>query len=73
MAQQIQIRHDTTANWALIDPVLVVGEMGVDTTLDIFKIGDGTTIWSLLPIANQGAQGIPGVDMSQSLILKLML
>jgi len=71
MSQVIQIRHDTTANWASADPVLAIGEMGVDTDLAIFKIGDGLLHWSALPLANQGAQGIPGVSMSLATILKL--
>jgi hypothetical protein len=48
MAQQIQLRNDNTAQWEYINPVLAVGEIGVDTTLGKFKIGDGTSTWSQL-------------------------
>lgn len=57
MAQQIQLRRDTSANWASIDPILAEGEMGVDTTLNKIKIGNGVTVWSLLPFYNPGASG----------------
>jgi hypothetical protein len=48
MAQQIQLRNDTTAGWAYANPVLTQAEIGVDTTLGKFKIGDGTSTWSQL-------------------------
>lgn len=49
MANQIQIRRDTSANWALYNPVLHDGEPGIE--LDTFRIkyGDGTTAWNSLP------------------------
>ena len=48
MAQQIQLRNDSTANWASENPTLAQGEIGVDTTLGKMKIGDGTTTWNNL-------------------------
>jgi hypothetical protein len=33
MAQQIQLRNDTTAGWEYANPVLAQAEVGVDTTL----------------------------------------
>ena len=60
MAGQGQFKRGTTARWTLIDPVLAIGEIGIDTTLHIFKIGDGISHWSALPIANQGATGAQG-------------
>jgi hypothetical protein len=48
MAQQIQLRNDSTAGWAADNPVLAQAEVGVDTTLGKFKIGDGTSTWSEL-------------------------
>lgn len=46
MANKIQIRRDTTANWTASDPILSQGELGLDTTLNKIKIGDGTSNWS---------------------------
>jgi hypothetical protein len=49
MVTRMQQRRDTTANWAANDPILRVGEMGYDTDVDRFKIGDGVTGWLSLP------------------------
>lgn len=46
---RMQQRRDTTANWETVNPVLLLGEMGYDTDVDKFKIGDGATAWLLLP------------------------
>lgn len=48
MSQQIQLRRGTTAQWAAANPTLAVGEIGIDTTLNKFKIGNGSTAWSSL-------------------------
>jgi hypothetical protein len=48
MAQQIQLRNDTTAGWEYANPVLAQAEIGIDTTLGKFKIGNGTSTWSQL-------------------------
>ena len=51
MAVQIQFRRDTGANWASANTVLAAGEMGINTTTNQFKIGDGTTAWNSLSYA----------------------
>lgn len=48
MAVQIQVRRGTTAEWSAANPVLAEGEIGLDTTLDNIKIGDGVTAWTSL-------------------------
>jgi hypothetical protein len=48
MAVKIQFRRDTAANWELNNPVLAVGELGLDLTNKNIKIGDGTTAWNTL-------------------------
>ncbi len=48
MPIQIKWRRDTAANWTASDPVLAQGEPGFETDTAKFKIGDGTTAWSLL-------------------------
>ena len=60
MAQQIQHRYDTAALWASNNPILAIAEIGVDTTNNQFRIGDGVTHWATLPIANLGATGPTG-------------
>ena len=51
MAVQIQFRRDTGANWASANTVLAEGEMGINTTTNQFKIGNGSTAWNSLSYA----------------------
>lgn len=46
---KIQLRHDTAANWASVNPILLEGEVGLETDTLKQKVGDGTTAWSDLP------------------------
>lgn len=48
MADIIQIRRDTAANWTSANPTLAQGELGVETDTDKIKIGDGSTAWTSL-------------------------
>lgn len=47
----LQLRRDTAANWTSNNPVLAAAELGVETDTLKFKIGDGTTAWTLLDYA----------------------
>lgn len=47
-------RNDTSANWASINPILLKGEMGVESDTKKFKFGDGTTAWNSLEYAMSG-------------------
>jgi len=69
MANKIQIRRDTTTNWTAVNPILSEGELGLDTTLDKIKIGNGTSTWSALSffVGDIGPQGIPGVVGEQGI------
>jgi hypothetical protein len=63
---QFQARHDTSGNWNIVyNPILASGELGVDTTNYIFKIGDGTNTWTNRPIGGStgstGAVGPTGI------------
>lgn len=51
MATLIQLRHDTAAAWASVNPVLAAGELGLTTDTGVYKIGDGTTAWNSLSYA----------------------
>lgn len=48
MANRIQLRRDTAANWTTANPVLASGEKGYETDTKRQKIGDGTTAWTSL-------------------------
>ena len=56
----IKIRRDTTAGWAAEDPVLALGERGVDLDTDDERVGDGVTAWSLLPASSDYAADAQG-------------
>ena len=58
MAVQIQFRRGTASEWATVDPVLAVAEMGIETDTDLFKIGDGVTRWNVLDYG--GLRGFNG-------------
>jgi hypothetical protein len=43
---RFKLRSDTAANWTAANPVLLAGEIGVETDTRRYKIGDGTTAWA---------------------------
>lgn len=49
---KIQIRNDTKNNWTTQNPVLLKGEMGVETDTRKFKFGDGVSDWATLEYAS---------------------
>ena len=54
MADIIQVRRDTAANWTSVNPTLAQGEFAVETDTNQFKIGDGATAWTSLTYVTQG-------------------
>jgi hypothetical protein len=44
----IQIRRATSSQWASDNPVLLDGELGVDTTTGLIRVGNGIDRWSSL-------------------------
>lgn len=54
MADIIQIRRDTAANWTSENPILAQGEMGYETDTGKLKFGDGSTAWSSLSYYSAG-------------------
>ena len=57
MATQIQIRRGTASAWTTANPVLALGEMGLETDTRQFKFGDGATAWAALAYASAGGGG----------------
>lgn len=49
MADRIQFRRDTPANWSAANPVLAEGEAGWVIGTRELKIGNGVTPWNDLP------------------------
>lgn len=54
MANLIQLRRGTAADWTTADPVLAAGEVGVETDTGQLKIGDGATAWTALGYFTSG-------------------
>jgi hypothetical protein len=52
MSNRIQIRRDTSIAWEANNPVLALGEPGLETDTFIVKYGDGSSAWNDLPYAN---------------------
>jgi hypothetical protein len=48
MAVRFQLRRDTAANWISTNPVLALGEPGVEIDTLKVKVGDGATAWTSL-------------------------
>ena len=48
MANTIQHKRGTAADWMSADPTLAAGQVGVETDTGKFKFGDGSTAWSSL-------------------------
>ena len=46
MSIQLQLRHDTAANWTSANPVLANGELGIETDTNKMKVGNGSTAWN---------------------------
>jgi hypothetical protein len=78
--RKFQKRRDTTANWALANPVLLAGEVGRDTDAKKDKTGDGTTAWNSLPydqdspnaqyagiLPDTNAEGIKGTNAAKAI------
>lgn len=64
MAQTIQFRRDTAANWAANNPILADGEMGIVKDTYTYKIGNGVDTWNTLSTA-QLSPTIGAIDLLQ--------
>ena len=55
---RIQLKHGLAASWTEKNPVLLAGEMGIETDTLKMKVGDGTTNWSDLGYLGADANDI---------------
>lgn len=46
---KIKSRIDTASNWSIKNPVLLAGEIGIESDTYHLKAGDGSTAWNNLP------------------------
>jgi hypothetical protein len=62
MADKIQVRRDTAANWTTNNPVLADGEPGFESDTGKLKIGNGTSNYSTLTSIGGSSGGASGYD-----------
>lgn len=48
---RIKLRRDIASDWTTLNPTLLAGEIGIDTTNNKIKIGTGSATWTALPYA----------------------
>jgi len=69
-------RRDTAANWTSINPVLLAGEIGIESNTGYWKVGNGSTPWtglayitgtqlSAYPIVNADIAAAAGIAVSK--------
>lgn len=58
MADKIQMRRDTAANWVTYNPILADGEWGLESDTKKCKIGNGTAAWSVLDYISLGGDAV---------------
>lgn len=58
---RIQLRNDTAENWTNANPLLLKGEMGVETDTGKTKIGNGTDNWTTLKYSGVDEDTIKGI------------
>lgn len=67
MAVQIQLRNDTAANWAQVNPTLAQGEIGLEIDTNKMKIGQGNVAWNDLPYTGvDAAELVPLMSYSHA-------
>lgn len=48
MLTRLQVRRGTASEWSSLNPVLLSGEIGLETDTQKLKVGDGVTLWNSL-------------------------
>lgn len=66
MANRIQYRRDTAANWTAANPILALGEPGIETDTKRRKVGDGVTAWNSL---NYQIEQLSNADRPSGIVL----
>jgi len=69
MANRIQLRRDTAANWTRVNPILEDGEPGLEIDTNQIKYGDGNSAWNDLAYAGGSGSGDRLTKDSYSVIL----
>ena len=67
---KIILRHDTSSNWTINNPILVFGEYGIEDDTHRVKRGDGQTDWINLPYETFGLEEIIEAALSDKFVEK---
>ena len=51
---KLRTRYDTVANWTSNNPVLLSGELGIESNTLKMKVGNGSAVWNSLPYLLNG-------------------
>lgn len=62
----IQIRRGSREDWNSINPILAVGEIGLELQTNNIKIGDGERAWQDLPFSPEAFGNFYGVKYEPS-------
>ena len=63
---RLRLKYDTAANWATKNPVLLAGEVGIESDTLLGKVGDGEKTWQQLEYLKAGS-GAVRYDIDQIL------
>ena len=66
MADIIQLRRDTAANWTSANPILALGELGFEIDTTKFKVGNGVGAWATLAYWTAGSTALLEADLGVS-------
>lgn len=73
LTTQIILRNGTTTEWGASTKVLKLGEIGIDTTKNEIRIGDGTHTWKDLKIAGADQEAIQAlIDKAEDKVSVLL-
>ena len=73
LTTQIILRNGTTTEWEASTKVLKLGEIGIDTTKNEIRIGDGTNTWKDLKIAGADQEAIQAlIDKAEDKVSVLL-
>lgn len=65
MLARMSQRKGTAAEWSSVNPVLRLGELGVETDTGLLKVGDGTSPWTALPEMGSMQQALAAQQAAQ--------
>ena len=69
---RLVLRNDLASAWLSANPKLLAGEIGIEKDTGLFKIGDGSKLWSELSYANDiAAEKLRAEGVEESLGLRI--